>query len=461
MGGPLHRMFLFLSGWLLATSLLAQSPRALLRAELQNHSHAMADLQVLCDEYGPRLTGSESLRKAQAWAMQKLKEYGAEQVHEEAYDFARSWTRGTDSARLLTQSGMRLNVAAMAWNPGTQGPIRAEVVDLEGPATELIPRLLTAKGKILRFGNIEAPKVDPTGEVRGTFVKTLKDCGAVAILWAGNHRDGKMTMMGSPKDDYFTFLPPFPRLPFGFIQPEHGLMLHRLLQAGKRVELELNLGGTFSSHPVQATNVVGEILGSEKPEEVVIIGGHLDSWDLGQGASDNGTGAIAALETLRAIKASGVKPKRTLRVVLFSGEEQGEYGSKAYVKAHEKELANVQAVLVHDSGSGKVKGFTVQGREDLIPFLSQAITPLASTGVTDIPFTLHEQSDQDPFVELGLPGFFAVQEDSDYNTSLHHSQVDTFDRVKAEDYLQGIQAIAQTGLFFANLEARLPHRKPE
>jgi Zn-dependent M28 family amino/carboxypeptidase len=288
-----------------------------------------------------------------------------------------------------------------------------------------------------------------------------KEAGALALLFGSTHKDGKLTMLGSPFEAYFRdFLPPWPRMPFGFLQPEHAALLKRLLVKGEKVELELNLAGSASKGPVKAYNVVGEIRGTERPEEVVIIGGHLDSWDLGTGTTDNGTGCIAALEALRAIQAAGLKPKRTIRVVLFSGEEQGLCGSDAYVKAHADELAKIHAVLIDDFGGGKATGFLMQQREDLLPFMAKVIEPLAQIGVKNLPLTREDDSDHTPFVKQGVPAFFLEQESSEYFASTHHSQVDTFDHVKAEDFLQGVQTLTLAAWRLANVEAHLPHRRP-
>jgi Zn-dependent M28 family amino/carboxypeptidase len=260
-------------------------------------------------------------------------------------------------------------------------------------------------------------------------------------------------MTGSPKGSRF-----LPNVPAAFVNKEHAAMLKRLLAKHGQVELELNLGGTASEKPVQAYNSIGEIRGVEKPDEVVIMGAHLDSWDLGTGATDNGTGSVAVLEALRAIQASGVKPKRTIRIVLFSGEEQGIFGSKAYVKAHEGELKNIQAVLINDLGTGRVRGFAMEGREDLRPFMAQAIAPLNEMGVRELPLESSEDSDHAPFLEEGVPAFFGIQDNEDYFTTTHHSQVDTFEHVKPEALIEGATAMAVTALGLADMGPRLPHK---
>ncbi len=226
------------------------------------------------------------------------------------------------------------------------------------------------------------------------------------------------------------------------------------------MELELNIQGTRSPKPVQAHNVIAELRGSEKPEEVVVLGAHLDSWDLGTGTTDNGTGVTAVMEAFRALAAQPVKPKRTIRVVLFSGEEQGLYGSKAYVKAHAAELAQHQAVLIEDSGTAPIKGWNLQGRQDLRPLVAQAVADANELGVRELSLETALDSDHAPFLPEGVPAFFARKDFDEYIKVTHHSQVDTFDHAKPEELLQNAQALAATAWGLANLDTRLPHVKP-
>ncbi|HET7041152.1 MAG TPA: M20/M25/M40 family metallo-hydrolase, partial [Gemmatimonadales bacterium] len=189
----------------------------------------------------------------------------------------------------------------------------------------------------------------------------------------------------------------------------------------------------------------------------VILGAHLDSWDLGTGATDNGTGVAGVMEALRAIEAAGLEPRRTIRVVLFSGEEQGHFGSKAYVEAHRAELPRVQAVLVFDLGTGKVRGFALQGREDSRRLMAAAIAPLNDLGVVELPLERSHDSDHASFTDAGVPAFFAVQDTLDYFRVTHHSQFDTFDRVDPAQLVQAATAMAVTAWELATMPARLPH----
>jgi hypothetical protein len=248
-------------------------------------------------------------------------------------------------------------------------------------------------------------------------------------------------------------------IPTAYVTRENHALLWRLLEAG-RVEAEVNIEGSFSEKPVEVYNTVAEIPGSKKPDQVVIIGGHLDSWDLGTGATDNGTGSMAVLEAARALQKLGVKPKRTIRFVLFTGEEQGLNGSKAYVKAHQNELGKISAVLVHDSGTGKVLTIGLMGNYAVREMIDRALYPLAQAkdiGMAEPTLRSEGGSDHVPFDQAGVPAFWCVQDGSDYDKT-HHSQADTLDRVRWDDLTEGAQVLAVFAYNLAELPEILPRR---
>ncbi len=437
----------------------AASDAAKVIAEVKAHQEAVANLQEMTDTIGARLTGSSALVKAHDWMEAKLKAYGATKVWREAYDFGPSWTRGEATARLLTQNGQELSVRQMAWTPATKGPLKAEVRVFNAETwEEAMAGIGHLKGKIVLLGRMPRPKpgsdLKAFQEGRQAFEKAMRRSEFGAALFPSEKKDGQLTMGGSPNLEEEGF----PPCPIAVINPEHMALLNRLLARKEKVELELNLGGKLSEKRVNAYNSIAEFTGSEKPEEIVLLGAHLDSWDLGTGATDNGTGSVAVVEALRALIASGVKPKRTIRVALFSGEEQGIFGSKAYVKAHAAELANHQAVLIHDLGTGQVRGFAMEGREDIRPYFAKAIAPLQELGVRELPLEQSEDSDHAPFVEKGVPAVFCIQDEVDYFTTTHHSFTDTFEHVKPDQLVQGATALAVTALELANMPERLPHK---
>jgi carboxypeptidase Q len=248
-------------------------------------------------------------------------------------------------------------------------------------------------------------------------------------------------------------------VPSAFLAREDFLQVWRLLDEGRPVEIEVNLQSSISGKPMQVYNTVAEIRGTEKPDEVVIIGGHLDSWDLGTGATDNGTGSMAVLEAARALQKVAVKPKRTIRFVLFTGEEQGLNGSKAYVQAHKDEMSKVSGVLVHDSGTGRVLTVGLMGNYALLEPMSRALYPLAEpAGIMEPTLRSEGGSDHVPFDQAGVPGFWCVQDPADYDKT-HHSQADVLERVRWDDLTQGAQVLAVFAYNVAQLPDLLP-RKP-
>jgi Zn-dependent M28 family amino/carboxypeptidase len=278
----------------------------------------------------------------------------------------------------------------------------------------------------------------------------------LAMLVSSEKKDDHMTMNGSPiEGEGLT------HVPTAFIANEHAELLKRLAARGEKMRMEIQIGGETSPAPVKAYNVIAEIRGSEWPDQVVIIGGHQDSWDLGTGATDNGTGSMAVLEAARALVKSEVKPKRTIRFILFTGEEQGLNGSKEYVKQHKSELAKISAVLVHDTGTGKTLTIGLMGNYPARETLSYVLNPLARTkeiGLSEP--TLREMGGTDhvPFDAEGVPGFWCVQDPVDYDRT-HHSQADTIERVRWDDLAEGAQVLAVFAYNVAQLPDLLP-RKP-
>jgi Zn-dependent M28 family amino/carboxypeptidase len=243
------------------------------------------------------------------------------------------------------------------------------------------------------------------------------------------------------------------------VRENYELLWH--LQEQGPTEAEVNIQGSLGGKPVQVYNTVAEIRGTEKPDEFVIIGAHLDSWDLGTGATDNGTGSMAVLAAARALQKMGVKPKRTIRFVLFTGEEQGLNGSRAYVKAHKDELPKISGVLVHDSGTGKVLTVGLMHNYAARETMDHALYPLAKTkeiALVEPSLRSEGGSDHVPFDEAGVPGFWCVQDIADYD-KMHHSQADRLEHVRWDDLTEGAQVLAVFAYNVAQLPELLP-RKP-
>jgi carboxypeptidase Q len=440
------------------------------------------NLSYLADRIGPRLTGSAKLDQASHWTEEQFKAAGLSSAHLEPWIIEKAWTRGAATGRIVTPAEQQLTLAAYGWSPSTKGAVRGPVIaikatkleDLDqykgklkgaivlvGPPGDLVPPespLLTPFDKmsiplalpkpLAEAGNLD----DYIKMARGTM-RMLDNEGAAAVLMGPDKWYGLFSISTTNRDYKEG------KVPAAAVTRENHELLWRLLEAGA-VEAEVNIQNSFSDKSVEVYNTVAEIRGSEKPDEIVIIGGHLDSWDLGTGATDNGTGSMAVLGAARALQKLAVKPKRTIRFVLFTGEEQGLNGSHAYVKAHKDELGKISGVLVHDSGTGKVLTVGLMANYAVRETIDRALYPLAKTkdiGLTEPSLRTEGGSDHVPFDEAGVPAFWCVQENADYDKT-HHSQADTLDRVRWDDLTEGAQVLAVFAYNVAELPEMLPRK---
>jgi carboxypeptidase Q len=419
-------------------------------------AHPYADLEELSDMIGGRVTGSPEAAKAVQWGIAKMKAIGLENVHAEPWQLSRGWTRGIATAELVEPIQHRLNVDSMGWvgstpkNGATAELVPVNINDLDG---ELQRNTANWSGKIL----IIVKKGEPPKEMTGifakfsAFLKKAWEAHAVAVIGGqgGSHAAGMhLTHTGSMGfDAYYD-------IPVVSMTAEDQSQLERFLDRGKTVRLKLNVQNTVTSGPVESANVVGEIRGSEHPEEVVVVGGHLDSWDLAQGATDDGCGVATTLGAAEAIVASGFKPRRTIRFVLFTGEEQGLLGSVAYTKTHAAEMANHLGAVILDNGQGPVVSLNLGGRKDLIPVVEKFADSVKAFGEVKVDDKAVFGTDAGPFVLTGLPGINMGQDSPEYKYT-HHSSVDTFDKVQADLLTRDATLVALTSYWIASRPERL------
>ncbi len=450
-------------------------------AEIREHSQLMDNLEYLSDVIGPRLTGSENMKRANEWTAQKFRDYGLENVHLESYPIAHAWKRGRASARLLKPTEAPLTVASLGWSPGTNGPVRGPVVYVQATKKEDFEQYRgKLKGAIViasRPTPRPAPGAPPTPppffaaaagppgpagpvapfgrlqQFRRELEDFLKSEDALAVL-RDSEKDHGLLNMGSVGRDY----QPGP-LPTAMVASEGYSRIWRLLERKEPVEVELDMENSISPGPVDVYNTVAEIRGSEKPDEVVILGAHLDSWDLGTGTTDNGTGSMVVLEAARTLKAGGLVPRRTLRFILFSGEEQGLVGSREYVKAHRAEMDKVSGVLVHDTGTGRVNSIGLMGRYEVRQVMDQVTAPMRELRLQELSMRRMGGTDHLSFDQAGVPAFFAIQEPAEYGKT-HHSQSDTFDKAVKDDLVQGAEVLAGWAYRVAQWDQMLPRSKP-
>jgi len=452
-------------------------------SEIREHSEAAANLEYLSDSIGARLTGSPQLKQANDWTRDMFAKYGAVNAHLEGWTMEHSWTRGKASARIVSPTEHPLTIAAAGWSPSTPGAITGPVVYFDAKEKKDFAKFQgKLKGAIVIYQEPESlspPKPnDPNAQVSrpmqqpparigeapledpyAAFLKAAKERtefwkqeGVAAVLRDSNKPHGLLNMTGVSLER-FDIGP----IPTAFITGEGYRTIFRMLQRHLPVQVEMEMTNAIGDKPMTVYNTVAEIRGSEKPEEVVIIGGHLDSWDLGTGSTDNGTGSTAVLEAARALAKLNLKPKRTIRFVLFSGEEEGLYGSQEYVKAHTKDLENISAVLVHDTGTGRVLTLGLHDNYQDRELVDQVLAPLGELKLLEPRMARSFGTDHLSFDEVGVPGFFCIQDRAEYNLT-HHSQSDTFDKVWKDDLNQGAEVLATWAYNTAELPAILPRR---
>jgi hypothetical protein len=389
------------------------------------------NLRRLTDEIGGRVSGSPEMAKAVEWGVGAFRAAGIT-VHTERYTMPVSWAAGETKLELLDAAALgvenfTMRLAAEGWSPATPaGGIEAPVVDLGyGTAADFANARSPLKGAILLVnGDVSVTWADLFTEylrAPDILARAVKS-GAAAIFWTSQRERLLLYRHTNTGDGSLE------ELPQAVVAREDALRLARLVAAhpGKiraRFTMNNKIGG-----PAEQENVVGEIRGYEKPDEVVLLGAHLDSWELGTGALDNGCNAAMVIEAARAIKATGLLPRRTIRFVLFSGEEQGMLGSWAYVKSHEAELDKFRAVIIFDSGVGRVSGYSLSGRRDLEDAVRESLKPLDSWNVQQHTQDGDIGTDNFDFLLQGVPTLVANQAVANYLQN-YHAASDTFDKV--------------------------------
>jgi carboxypeptidase Q len=520
-----------------ATESIDLTMYARIREEGFKHSHVMEFGGALADGIGPRLTGSPNMAKANAWTRDTLTKIGLENAHLEDWgEFGMGWQQINTWVRMVSPDPEPLWAQAAPWSPATNGPVTGEVVYMnvqEMGDLEKYKGML--KGKIVLLGAMR-PTPDVTeplfhrytdaelkemetyesgggrytpgspefakyiaerlkmADLRKAALKMMADEGSVAVITPSrDSADGGGTGIifddnganlardAQKKENAVT-------IPNAVMMIEHYNRLGRLIENHVPVTLELNIETKFTGDHEHGFDTVAEIPGTDPKlkDQIVMVGGHLDSWISGTGATDNGAGSIVAMEAVRILKSLGIRPKRTIRIALWSGEEQGLFGSLGYVKQHfgtfaepkdpqpaylpafmrqrgplstTKEWETLDAYYNLDNGTGKVRGVYTQENWAIAPIFKQWIAPLADLGVTTISYRNTGGTDHLSFDAVGLPGFQYIQDPMDYETRTHHSDMDTYDRLHALDLEQ---AAVVEAIFLYNTserEAMMP-RKP-
>lgn len=418
------------------------------------NSHAFEFLTELSDDIGGRVTGTPAERKAEDWGAAKMKSIGLENVHAEKYTIWRGWTRGTAEGEILAPVHHKLHVDAMGWTGSTPaGGAEGDVVtvnmfDIENE----IKNVSRLKGKIALVTTKGKPNKDEMNlfAMFGDFLKAAGPAGTIAVI--GGQGGGKSTGMNLTHTGILGFNADF-AVPVVSMSAEDQAQLERFIERGIKPRVRFNVQNNFTNGPVETANVVGEIRGREHPEEILVVGGHLDSWDLSEGTTDNGSGTAAALGAADAIVRSGQRPRRTIRFVLFTGEEEGLDGSFAYMKQHQAEIKNHLGSLVIDGGQGPAKSFHLGGRDDLVPAFQAFANTLSNLGITEVDDRVESGTDTLPFSLSGLPGIDMGQDSPDYKYT-HHSAADALEAQKPDVLAQNATLMALAAYWIADRPAR-------
>ncbi len=421
--------------------------------EVFTNGQQMKYLSLLSDGIGSRLTGSAGARRAEEAMEAEMKRLGLSNIHREPFTVPVSWERGTAQATLVSHGNRALSVASYTWSPGTNGAVEGDLVEVGAGRSEDIA---SARGRLKGAIALATPSGLTLDEVIYNFYRTpdlareLKEAGAAALLIAS---DKQHAMLYTAPVDFNARVAALPTL--NIAREDVGL-LQRLAAEGQVLRLRLDvrnkIGGAFES-----TNVLGEIAGRELANEIVVVGAHLDSNDLGPGALDNAAGAAAVMETARAIKALGSPPRRTIRFVLFTGEEEGMLGSTAYVRRHKDEMERTIAALIMDVGAGRPLGWFSMGRTDLDDQIRELMKPMEHFGPGAIEHAAFAATDNAAFMAEGVPNLIMLQDESVYFT-VHHTIGDTLDKADPRDFATCVATLASATYAIAERPTRFGRR---
>lgn len=444
----------------------------------QNDSQVQQHLDMLTNRIGPRLTASEGLQAACEWSLAKFKEMGLEARLEQWGEFPVGFERGPAFGSMVVPRKVNLEFGTNAWTAGTRGRVRAEVVIAPKSMEELEEMRDTLEGSYVLVERLpsrwrrrsqpssenqaeeksaqDADKPKPlTREEQLALREEILKCKPAGLI--RSTRDQLILTGGNYRITMET-LPTIPDITLVKTQWDE---IQKLVKEGKEVQLEFDIRNHFRRGPIPLYNVIADIPGTEFPDQYVVVGGHLDSWDGATGATDNATGCATTIEAARLLMAAGAKPRRTIRFMLWTGEEQGLLGSRAWVEKHKDDVSqNASAVFVHDGGTNYVAG--IRCTEAMKPYFEEIFAPVEKLNER-APFVIttverirpRGGSDHVPFIRAGVPGFFWVQRGVKSYRNTHHTQFDTFDSVVPEYQQHSSIVIAVAAYGTANLDALL------
>jgi carboxypeptidase Q len=504
-----------------------------------NRSQVMQTLSYLSDVIGPRLTASPGMKRSNEWTRDQLTKWGLQNAHLEAWGpFGRGWSLKRFSAQVSEPLDIPLIAYPKAWSPGTTGPLAAEVVYVDAKDEADLQRFKgKLKGAIVLTGKMREVKAhfEPMG-TRRDEKDLLALADAPELRQGGGRRftpEQRATQLFTCRkyqffhDENAALLVDFSRLgdggtifvqsatvpqpcvenPFGPNAPrqiqaydktapkiipqlvlavEHYNRIARMIEAGEKVKMTVDLAVEWQDADLMGYNTIAEIPGSDLKDEVVMLGGHMDSWHAGTGATDNGAGVAVAMEAVRILQALNLRPRRTIRVALWTGEEQGLLGSKAYVAEHfgkiempaaapgapatpaaspapgvlvtKPEYEKFSSYFNLDNGTGRIRGVYLQGNESVRTLFRQWLTPFRDMGAATLSVANTGGTDHLSFDAIGLPGFQFIQDEIEYDSRTHHSNQDVFDRIQADDLKQAATIMAAFVYSAAMRDEKLPRK---
>jgi carboxypeptidase Q len=417
-------------------------------------SSAYHRLATLTDEFGPRLSGSKNLEDAIDWILAQMKSDGLANVRGEAA-MVPHWVRGEESATLVSPRRTALHMIGLGNSVGTPAAGITAPVLVVGSFEELARRASEAKGKIVLFDHpfpADKPGLDGYREAvayRGGSPAAAARVGAVGVLI----RSISSFSIQNPHTGSTRYDSALAKLPAAALSIEDAEMLHRMQDRGDRIVVTLKMSGRMLPD-APSRNVVAELRGSEKPDEVVVLGGHIDSWDVGQGAMDDGGCSVAAWQAVKLMKELGLKPKRTVRVVLWTNEENGGRGGRAYRDAHQNELSKHSVAMECDNGVFRPYGVRFQGTPAGMAFMQQLSPVLARIG-SDRVRDGEGEADVGPILQRGVPGLALDVDDTKYFW-YHHSSGDMMTVIDRNDFAKCVATMAVLAYLVADADQMVP-----
>ncbi len=459
------------------------------RSQLEGLAHHLTDV------IGPRLTGSPGMQAAHDWTASMLREWGLENVQIEPWgEFGRGWERVFYSGQILSPYAQPLHAQPVAWTGSTGGPVSGIAVIVEAETPEDLGQYRgQLKGAFLLLR--EPPEVGPEfefedrrfdaddllapaeaeerggppeqrqrmreryrrlREMQSAVASLAAQEGAAAILRPSDRTHGVLRAAGGDRSGIEPGTPePLPQL---VVSAEQYSQIYRNVASGVPVRLQLEVENRFYEDDTRAYNTLGDLPGSDLAGEYVMIGAHLDSWHMGTGAVDNAAGSVVMMEAMRILKALNVKPRRTIRIGLWSGEEQGFLGSRGWLAKHPELHERISAYLNVDNGTGKIRGIWDQSNEAAIPIFEQILWPFRDLGVVAVRHGDTGGTDHLAFDEAGIPGFNFIQDPLEYDFRNHHTYLDTFDHMLLDDLRQAAVVVAATAYHLAMRDEPMPRK---